>query len=118
MDFGRNVGNLAVLLFALIQSIALVYVEDTFVLCYFDLIEPPPEYEEFDLDSETKTKCAIVCLGDRQCFGFDVCENTYSSGHICRLRNESSVANCTVEPGPDVTPKHDDCAFYRRVSIN
>jgi hypothetical protein len=115
MKFGRQFGRFAVLIFALIQSIALVYIEDTFVRCYFDLLEPLPGFETFALDSETK--CALACLRARQCAGFDICEDIDNSGHICRVRNETSVANCTVEYGQEDNPEHGDCEVYLRVSI-
>jgi hypothetical protein len=96
------------LISALIDSVLLVFIQDTFLKCYDVTVQPHYQTVGFDWHSE----CALVCLSDNHCAGFDKCNR---NGQICRLRNESSVASCSVKYRPGNNT--DGCDSYRRVSI-
>jgi hypothetical protein len=113
MASARKIG-LCTFISTLIQSVFLVFIQDTFMKCYYVAIQP--YYQTLVVDSASK--CSLVCLGNGQCAGFDFCiTNSYDNEQLCQLRNESSVASCIVQhPREKKTDRH-GCTSYRRVCI-
>jgi hypothetical protein len=88
-------------------------IQDIFQKCYHASIQS--HYQTFVLDSASQ--CAIVCLGHDQCAGFDICRpDAYNNDHICRLRNASAVASCTIPHRLENKMDVGGCVAYRRVS--
>jgi hypothetical protein len=91
--------------------------QDEFTKCYNEDERTPAYYRARSMTKAMLSRCAIICLPDKQCAGFDLCfprdENKNDNGnHICRLRNETQIETCVSGPGGP-----SPCKSYRRVSI-
>jgi hypothetical protein len=98
----------------MIQSVIVVFIQDTFLKCYN--VTTQLHYQTVVVDRVSE--CSLVCLGNVQCAGFDICvANNYDHRQLCRLRNASEVAGCLIQhPRENKTNRH-GCNSYRRVCM-
>jgi hypothetical protein len=106
-----------VILSILIQSVIKTCIQDKFSKCYNKNANAALYYRE--LMAPAKTMCALVCLPDADCAGFDVCpignEDINENDQICKLRNSSDIERCEADTRYGLASR---CESYRRVSIN
>jgi hypothetical protein len=115
MVWGRKL-SICTFISVLIQSVLVIFIEDTFLKCYNVAVQP--YYHILVLDRAAK--CALACLRDGQCAGVDICRADFNNDdHTCRLRNETSVAGCILQYLNEEfnATVYDDCDSYRRVCI-
>jgi hypothetical protein len=105
-----------VILTTLIPSVITAVIQDKFSKYYNKHGTSALHYRE--LMTSSTTMCALVCLPDAECAGFDVCpigdEDRNGNDHICKMRNSSDIERCEADKQNGLASR---CESYRRVSI-
>jgi hypothetical protein len=82
-----------VIFYSLINSVITQFIQDTFSKSYSKHGNSSLYYRE--LMTSSTAVCALVCLPDKACAGFDVChkddEDRNDDDQICNLRNSSHI---------------------------
>jgi hypothetical protein len=100
----------------LIHLVITVFIQDTFIRCNYD------NHADNQLHyRETRTRtgigCALACLPDGKCTGYDVCpledEDRKDEEYICKMKNSTRMQSCEAHDQNGISPP---CESYRRVS--
>jgi hypothetical protein len=104
-----------VMLSSLIQSVITIFIQDKFTKCYNTHANSALYYRE--LMTASTAMCALDCLPDAACAGFDICPIGDNPKHgnnlICRLRDSSDIETCVAHDNYGLEPR---CGSFLRVS--
>jgi hypothetical protein len=101
---------------AFMNLVVTVIIQDTFMRCYNNQ-HANNQLHYRETRTSTRVGCALVCLPEETCTGFDVCpledKDRNHDEQICKIKNSTQMESCEAHNQNGISPP---CESYRRVS--